>query len=345
MIEFDHSVEGLIPDPETVLILSIRTRTPVRFEMETSSKGDVPPTQRALVDVLEEFSSARLNWEENGILSFEPKVRPGSGEYRFDLSQYGIDDRVASVSPILRALLVLMADGEDSFDVHLRGGTHVRSGVPYSYLKRVYAPVLRRFGYRLELELKRWGFAPTADGLVRLTVKESDRSKSAADVSLEHRGSLEGCDGLSVVGNLSPDILHRQSRAANDRLEEAGYDRFVRSEPVESRSPGTVLHLTARYEEVRSGFYAYGRKGKRAGTVAREAVTDFLEHEKGDAPVDPILAERMVVPLLFRSGRSEIRVSRVTEKLYDKIHRARQFGYESIALEENDDGTGRLVLG
>jgi RNA 3'-terminal phosphate cyclase (ATP) len=188
-------------------------------------------------------------------------------------------------------------------------------------------------GYGFELELTSWGFPPEGDGLVEMRLGGSDPRGGRA-VRLTDRGSLRRLKGVSAVGNLSPDILRRQTREANDRLERAGYERVVQSEPVESRSPGTVLHLAAEYENVRAGFYAYGRKGKPAEEVAREAVDSFLEYEESSEPVQTRLAERLLVPLMIMEGASAIRTSDPAQ-IRTALPVARHFRDEVPSVQEN----------
>jgi RNA 3'-terminal phosphate cyclase (ATP) len=75
------------------------------------------------------------------------------------------------------------------------------------------------------------------------------------------------------------------------------------------------LCLTAEYSSTVCGFSALGRKGKAAETVAEEACRDLLAHHAAEAPVDPHLADQLLLPLALARGRSELRTSCVTRHL------------------------------
>jgi len=46
----------------------------------------------------------------------------------------------------------------------LRGGTHVEWSPPFDDLVNSYFPILRRLGFRIDAELKRWGWYPVGEG-------------------------------------------------------------------------------------------------------------------------------------------------------------------------------------
>ena len=51
------------------------------------------------------------------------------------------------------------------------GGTHNPMAPPFHFLERSFAPLLRRLGAGIELELRRLGFYPAGGGEIAATIR------------------------------------------------------------------------------------------------------------------------------------------------------------------------------
>jgi RNA 3'-terminal phosphate cyclase (ATP) len=64
--------------------------------------------------------------------------------------------------------------------------------------------------------------------------------------------------------------------------------------------------------------------GKRAETVGAEAAERFLESAVAGVPIDPFLADMIVLPLALARGKSKYRTARATEHLLTNLQVASQ---------------------
>ncbi len=299
------------------------------------------------VNALAEICSARVEGNEPGSthLRFDPLTSPEAGDYTFDVDRFSRGEGSAgSVLLVLQALVVPLTFTDGTSTLELRGGTHVQWSPPYHYVESVYLSALERVGYRVEPKLKRWGFYPRGKGILRVTVEGRGTDFRPKSLSLTRRGRLVELDGLSAVANLDPNILRRQTRAAKDRLEETGFEGVIQSRTPESLGPGTVVFLQARYEEVNAGFTSYGRKGKPAEQVAREAVDSFREYHKGNAPVDRFLADQLILPLAFGRDASTFRTTQVTPHLTTNGHLIKKFEVAEVQIAGREDTAGSVTV-
>jgi hypothetical protein len=62
-----------------------------------------------------------------------------------------------SATLILQSLLVLLGLADGASTLVLRGVTHVEWSPPFDHVVNSYLPMLRRMGFRMNAEPKRWG--------------------------------------------------------------------------------------------------------------------------------------------------------------------------------------------
>ncbi len=142
------------------------------------------------------------------------------------------------------------------------------------------------------------------------------------------RGELTALSVLSAAANVGNQVTARQaSRAANRllaaRLSVAPETRLLNPP---SMGPGTCVFLLAEYEGgARAGFTGYGRQGYPAERVADDAVDAFLAFHASGAPVDPHLADQLILPLALCNQPVAFRTSEITQHLLTNIWVVEQF--------------------
>ncbi|HRI56301.1 MAG TPA: RNA 3'-terminal phosphate cyclase, partial [Anaerolineae bacterium] len=93
-----------------------------------------------------------------------------------------------------------------------------------------------------------------------------------------------------------------------------------------SAGPGACLFILAEYENgARAGFTGYGRQGYPAERVADDAVDAFLAFHASDAPVDPHLADQLILPLALLGQAMTFRTSQISQHLLTNIWVVEQF--------------------
>jgi len=90
-------------------------------------------------------------------LVFEPD-EVCAGDYAFNVGSAG------SCTLVLQTVLPALMLAPQPSRVVLTGGTHNPMAPPFHFLERNFAPLLRRMGVGLALELRRHGFYPAGGG-------------------------------------------------------------------------------------------------------------------------------------------------------------------------------------
>ena len=140
----------------------------------------------------------------------------------------------------------------------------------------------------------------------------------------------------SVCGQLPRHVAERQTSSAMIALEKKGIRCSSYSASVEtSISPGSsILVYSASDFGPYVGGDSIGEIGKRAEAVGAEAAERYLESALAQAPVDPFLADMLVLPLALAKGRSRYRVARVTGHLRTNLQVASQIAGCRYGIEQ-----------
>lgn len=313
MIEIDGSHgEGGGQMLRTALSLSCITGRPFRIRniRRNRNKPGLMRQHLVAVQAAARIAAAEVSGGELGSteLVFLP-VRVSSGRYNFDIGTAG------SAPLVLQTLIPpLLASGGAS-QVTVVGGTHVPFSPSWHYLEEVFGPTLERLGARIEFVIEACGFYPKGGGKVRCRIQPAP---SLSPLMAQERGRLLYIKGSSAVGNLPRGIAERQAQAARACLQaELGKEVPIDIDVSEVTifGQGTFIFLKAQYEHAVAGFTALGERGKPAERVGEEAARELLEHHASGMPVDPHLADQLVLYLAQAQGHSEYATSRITNHL------------------------------
>lgn len=260
---------------------------------------------------------------------------PRSGNYSFDIGTAG------STTLVLQTLLPpLLFSGVRSQAI-VAGGTHLPFSPCFDYFSEVFLPSVAPMGVRCEAQLESCGFYPRGGGRVRCRVQPIG---SLSPVTCRERGRLLRITGSSAVGNLPLSIAERQLKAAHHLLEgELGRDFPVEVHVGEVKvyGQGTFLFLKAEYENCVAGFTSLGERGKPAEVVGEEAARELLDHHATGMPIDPHLADQLVLYAAGGDGESSFATSRITLHLETNLRVAEMFLdlATRISGEEGSPGT------
>ena len=269
-------------------------------------------------------------------LRFAPSHPPKSGSYLFDVAETAERGSAGSVTLILQTLLVPLTLADGSSTLVLRGGTHVEWSPPFDDLANCYFPLLRRMGYRIDAELRRWGWYPVGGGEVvcEIAAGQSDRNVSLrSPIDLVSRGPLQRIAGRAVAANLPAHIPQRMVDSVRASLGGLGVPVEIQTQLVTAACPGAGIFLIAEYKEVPASFSAYGRLGKPSEVVADQAVTAFKEHHASEAAVELHLADQLLLPLALANDTSVITVARPTGHLMTNAWTIEQFEIARVSIE------------
>ena len=274
-------------------------------------------------------------------------VAPGgaaqAGEYLFDVSALAGQGSAGAVTLLLQTLLWPLLYAESESRLTLLGGTHVAWSPPADYIRDVLLPTLTPMGVDVTCELTGWGFYPVGGGEWQVTIRPA--TAALRPLVLEERGELVKVTGVGVAAELPAHIAQRISNRATNVLRQADVPASITPERVRSKGPGAGIFLTAHYTNSRAGFSALGKQGKPSDAVADEACAALLTHHIDGAPVDPHLADQLLVPLALADGGSVFRTSQVTQHLLTNAAVIRAFIDAKIVIDgaEGEPGTVTVV--
>lgn len=310
------------------------------------SRPGLRPQHLAAVRAMAQLSGGRAEGAalDSQELIFWPGASITSGEQRVDVSALGGQPSAGSVCLILQTMLLPLAlRGDGPALVTLVGGTHVRWSPCYHYMADVYLPVLARIGIHCRLELGAWGWYPQGGGEMVAHIAPAEE-EALQGLTLTRRGKLVEVWGLSAASNLPEHIIERQASQLRSRLHSRHIKAEIREADAPARGKGTMAFLLAQYEEIAAGFTGYGRLRYPAERVSDDAFAEFDAYRQSGAPVDPHLADQILLPLALARGSSTYRTSEVTPHLLSIAWLTQQFLSRRILVQGEPGEPGQVVI-
>jgi RNA 3'-terminal phosphate cyclase (ATP) len=225
------------------------------------------------------------------------EFRPGPvtpGNYRFAVGTAG------SATLVLQTVLppLLIAGGISTLT--LEGGTHNPFAPPFDFLAHCFAPLIRRMGPAIELELRRPGFFPVGGGKFHARIEPVKR---LARLDLPERGAILRRSARALIAKIPADVADRELEGVRDHLRWREDECCV--DPVPNPvGPGNALLLEIETEHVTAVFTSFGERGRSAGTVARDATDAARAWLDAGVPVDEHLADQLLLPMALAGGGS-----------------------------------------
>ena len=226
-----------------------------------------------------------------------------AGDYRFQIATAG--SCLLVLQTVLPALM--LADGPSK--VELSGGTHNPMAPPFDFLERAFAPLVRRLGVGVDLQLQRRGFYPAGGGeLVAHITPASATTQPLAPVDLLERGPLHNAWGEALVPGLARNIATRELEALGQRMGWTFESGQLRQPPTrQNEGPGNALIATLEHAHVTEVFCQLGERHLSAEQVAKRLVDEVRAYQRSTGALGPHLADQWMLPLalaVWRSGRA-----------------------------------------
>ena len=347
MVSIDGSIgEGGGQVLRTALTLSALTGQPVEIANIRAGRPNpgLQPQHLTAVQAAAAICQARVGGAKLGkqALRFAPQSPAISGKYTYGVVEIaGRGEGGGGGLGFQPGFLPLaLAPGESHLT--LRGGTHVPWAPSVDYLQEVFLPTVASMGLEAEVDLVAWGFYPAGGGEVRVRIR--GRSGSLSPIALTDRGAVRRVWGRGVVSNLPAHIPQRMVDRARNLLARAGLRADLQPLVVRGAGPGAGIFLFVQYEHARAGFTAYGRKGLPADQVAEAACRDLLAHHETGAPVDPYLADQLLLPMALATGVSRIVTSAITRHLLTNLAVLQAFLPIRATVEGSEGRPGTVTI-
>lgn len=318
------------------IALGLARQIPFRLENigQVGSGRGLLRHELALLSAAAKICDAEVTEAGLGGDSFTFRPRPLSGStHHFSLGA------AQSTGRLLMTLLPALMLGESEVRLVLEGGTHVASGPAFHYLTRVFIPVLEQIGPHLRIELVRPGYYPSGGGQM-IAVITPTRDLSSFEVfdagrSLMRRATV-------MLAHSSRPAAERQLARVRKKLSwsesECQID-FVK----EATGPGHVLLLETVNENISCLFCGYGAPNRNSENPIQDPVDALRRHIASRVPVDPLLAELLVIPLALAKG-GEFRTQALSKNAETSVHLAKRFLGVEIHVEHSSRADATVCI-
>jgi len=267
--------------------------------------GGLRPQHLIGVKTAGEFCDAKIKGADLG--SAEIEFTPD--ELRYENKKIDIGT-AGSIALLLQTLLPILIFTEKKICVEITGGTDGAWAPPILYFKHIVLPLLKKIGVSAEIAIKRFGFYPKGNGLVKITVDPC--GQGLRSLQLTNRGNLKSVKGISIAASLPAHIATRQAEAVKNFLKNKNYDPIIEKKVVESKSPGTSVNLWAEFDNSIMGANALGERGKPAEAIGEQAAKELIQSIDSQAALDKHMADQILPYLAIAHGKSTVGVEEIT---------------------------------
>jgi RNA 3'-phosphate cyclase len=237
--------------------------------------------------------------------------RPGD----LTAGSHGIDVGTAgSVTLVLQACLPVALAAPSVVRLQLTGGSDAPWSPPWDYVARIFLPLLRRCGARVDLRLLRRGYYPRGGGVVEVIVSPPTDWRP---FQTEEPGAVRAIRGIAHVSNLLEDIPKRMKHAAIRRLHGRGdvkiEERVYAGD--EAVGQGGALVLWAETEGTILGADCLAARGKPSERIGEQAASVLIAELDAGSSLDVHAADQLLLYLAQASEASTFRVREATGHL------------------------------
>lgn len=299
----------------TAVALSAITKKPIEVT-NIRAKRDKPglrPQHVTAIKAVASLCDASVENLEVGsnIIRFIPGEMRG-GSMKVDIGTAG------SITLALQAVIPAASLAGKNVELELVGGTDVRWSPTIDYMRHVVRAAYKILGINFDLMILKRGYYPPGGGMVRASISACDSVRTMEMISAPRIEPKM----VSICSMLPKHVAERQIAAALAKLQKENVQCNTYSIAIEqASSPGSsiLVYSVSDYGPFIGGD-SIGERGKRAEQVGGEAAEKFLEAYRSNAPIDPYLADMLVLPMSLAKGRSRFVVSRTSQHLSTNLY-------------------------
>ena len=278
----------------TSLSMAMVTGTDIRIENIRAGR-DKPGLMRqhlACVNAAQTVSRAKVSGAEVGstAITFKPKGIK-AGDYRFAVGTAG------STTLIFQTVLPALALVKDESRIFFEGGTHNLYAPSFDFIALAYAPLLRRMGVAVEMQLVRHGFYPQGGGQWQTVIRPSGR---IGRLELRERGRFLGHEAVVTSAHIPGHVAMRELAEIAKQCHWP--DDVLKAEQVECMGSGNIVSMRLYYEQCSEVVESIGKVGVAAEKVAKRAIQALRRYQATPAPVGEHLADQLMLPMAIGEG-------------------------------------------
>jgi RNA 3'-terminal phosphate cyclase (ATP)/RNA 3'-terminal phosphate cyclase (GTP) len=301
--------------------LSVATGIPVKITNIRKARSDPGLKHQHLAGLLATAKLCEADLKGAKLGSKEIEFHP------HEITQRGLSIEIptaGSIGLFLQPLQIACLKAEKPVEVEIQGGgTYGKWAPPIPYLKEVNFAILKRFGQRIEIKVKREGFYPKGGAQAQVKFYPP---QIKGPVALEERGKLLKISGLAIASHhlRGAKVAERQAEGALEILKAKSDKIAIDITYADTLSPGAATVLWATFENTIIGSSSLGERGKRAEDVGREAAFSLIKELKGKSTLDHHMADQ-IIPYLGLCGGSFL-YGEMTEHMRINIAVVERFG-------------------
>ncbi len=216
-----------------------------------------------------------------------------------------------SVGLLLQSIFIACVKTKGKIEIEIEGGaTSGKWSAPLNYIKNVLIPILDKFGYKISIDIKKYGYYPKGGASVKVTIESSN----IKPIRLTEKGKLLSIHGVShsSLDLKVAKVAERQKEAAEKTFyEKLKIKPVIEIKYVNTICTGSAIDLYAKTEHSYLGSDSLGERGKKAELIGKEASTFLIEQLKSNAAIDEYLEDQLL-PFMAISSIETCKESKIS---------------------------------
>src|SRR4030042_1904119 len=220
-------------------------------------------------------------------------------------------ETAGSIALVLQALIPPSLFSQDPVKIIFDGGaTDTFFSPTIDHFRYVFLKVLEKMGAKVNTNIIERGYYPEGGAKVEVIISPS-KLKS---LNLTERGQLKKITAISGASEFlkSKKVAERQLAGVREVLGKLKLPLEEKVEYYHTSSPGSQVCLIAEFENTIIGTDSFGKLGKRAEDVGKEAAFELLNEQKTEACLDRYLADQILPYMALAPKKSQVTVSEIT---------------------------------
>jgi len=179
-------------------------------------------------------------------------------------------------------------------------------------------------GSKVEINIIKRGYYPEGGAKVEVKILPlqnfvsqnlDGQASKIKNIELTERGALKNILIVSGASDFLKEkkVAERQIAGAREILGKLKLPTEEKIEYYQTQCPGSQICLIAEFENTLIGTDNFGKLGKRAEDVGKEAALELLKEQKSNACLDKHLADQILPFMALSPKKSEVTVSEITE--------------------------------